>query len=71
MNKLPHEIREMCDLAEEAADFLHWCIDDGPDGDAQLTLLDSHGNPWPIDAQEFAKWEQCIRNLKQIAMHSK
>lgn len=68
MNKLPHEITEMLDHAEAVADFLLWCVHDT--ADRQLTLIDGGGNPWPVDNEEFAKWEQSIRNLKQMVLHA-
>jgi len=67
--KLPHEIREMCDDAEAVADFLQWCTV-GEEGEGQMVLLDSNGNPWPIDLAEFKRWEQAIRNLKQMVLHN-
>ncbi len=69
-NKLPHEIQEMCDHAEAVADFLQWCTT-GEEGVGQMMLIDSNGNPWPLDPDKWAKWEQSIRSLKQMVMNSK
>ena len=71
--KLPHEIREMCDQAEAAADFIQWCVtgekdEEGEEGDGPV-LIDGNGNPWPIDIAEFKRWEQAIRSLKQMVMN--
>jgi hypothetical protein len=61
----------MCDAAEAVADFLQWCTaGEEEDGEGQLALIDSNGNPWPIDRQGFARWEQAIRSLKQMVMHN-
>jgi hypothetical protein len=70
MNKLPHEIREMLDQCEEVADFLQWCVTGEVEGATGIVLMDSHGNPWPLDVGEFRKWEQSIRNLKQMVRHA-
>lgn len=73
MNKLPHEIQEMCDHCEEAADFLQQFGTPFGDGEASepCMIVDPQGNPWPIDPELASKWEQAVRNLKQIVLLSK
>lgn len=72
MNKLPHEIQQMCDDCEDAADFLQQFGAPFGDGEEQpCMIMHPNGNPWPIDAELVSKWEQAIRNLKQMVVNMK